>query len=322
MDKKLLFIDCDPGVDDAAALLLAAAAPEVRVIGLAAVAGNVPLERTLPNTLAIAAFAGMEDVPVYAGAPGPISGPAINAVHVHGEDGLRGHGLPPHAMTAQAETPWEALYREAETYPGQVTLLALGPLTNVAIALSQYPRLSGLLKEIVLMGGAAAVAGNVSPAAEFNILADPAAAEAVLRSGARIVICPLDVTQKSYLTPEELSQLERGSAQAQYFATVMGETVPWCQKGYGINGAILHDPAALLYVLQPELFTGKSCWAGVETQGQLSRGKLVCDAFSDAKKEPNCTLVYDVDRPAFGRAVLDIMAQAGPRPAHREGEAL
>lgn len=311
MDKKLLFIDCDPGVDDAAALLMAAAAPGVQILGLSAVAGNVPLERTLPNTLALAAFMGTEEVPVYAGASGPISGPAITAVHVHGEDGLRGHELPPHNLKAREETAWDALYREALAHPGEVTLLALGPLTNVAIAFTKHPRLPELLKEVVLMGGAAAVPGNVSPAAEFNILADPAAAEAVFRAGARVVVCPLDVTEKSYLTPKELEELAgQGSAQARYFATVMGETVPWCREGYGVNGAILHDPAALMYVLQPGLFTGKKCWIGVETQGQVSRGKTVCDAFSDAKKEPNCTLVYDVDRPAFGRAVLDIMARS------------
>lgn len=310
MDKKLLFIDCDPGIDDAAALLLAAAAPEAEIIGVSAVAGNVPLEHTLPNALALTAFTHLDAVPVYAGATRPLIGEVLTAAYVHGMDGLRGHTLPPHTRTACPEPAWTALHRAAAAYPGRVTLVAVGPLTSVATAFSLHPDLPGLLKQVVIMGGAAAVPGNASPAAEFNFLADPEAAEAVLRSGARLALCPLDATEKAYLTPEELETMAAlGSPQARFFAQVMGETVPWCRDNYGIHGATLHDPAALLYALHPELFTGKACWAGVETEAQLTRGKLFTDAFSDAKKDPNCTLLYDVDRPAFARTILDLMAR-------------
>ena len=185
--------------------------------------------------------------------------------------------------------------------------MALGPLTNVAIAFSKWRDLPTLLKKVVIMGGATHT-GNITPAAEFNFAADPEAAEMVLRSSADLHICPLDVTERSYISKEELAQLDsQGSPQARFFAAVMGDSVDHYKDDYGVEGAILHDPSAMLYALRPALFTAKRCWGAVETEGVYSRGRLVTDAFSDASENPTCTLVYDVDRPAFAQTILELM---------------
>ena len=248
MDKKLLFIDCDPGIDDAAAILLAGADPDAEVLGISAVAGNVPFRHTLANALSLSAFAEL-NAPVYAGADRPLRGEPLTAEFVHGANGLRGHTLPEHSLTA-----------------------------------------------------------DPTPAAEFNFAADPEAAEMVLRSAADLHICPLDVTERSYISKEELAQLDsQGSPQARFFAAVMGDSVDHYKDDYGVEGAILHDPSAMLYALRPALFTAKRCWGAVETEGVYSRGRLVTDAFSDASENPTCTLVYDVDRPAFAQTILELM---------------
>lgn len=306
MDKKLFFIDCDPGIDDAAAILLAGASPEVEVIGISAVAGNVPFQYTLANALALSAFAKL-NAPVYAGADRPLRGEPLTAEFVHGANGLRGHTLPDHNLTVDPTPAWDALYAAAKAYPHKVTLVALGPLTNVAIAFAKWRDLPELLERVVIMGGATHT-GNITPAAEFNFAADPEAAEMVLRSAADLYICPLDVTEKSYISKEELAQLDsQNSPQAKFFAAVMGDSVDHYKDDYGVEGAILHDPAAMLYALKPELFTAKRCWGAVETEGVYSRGRLVTDAFSDASENPTCTLIYNVDRPAFGQAILELM---------------
>ena len=159
------------------------------------------------------------------------------------------------------------------------------------------------------MGGATAF-GNTSPAAEFNFLADPEAAEAVLQSGAKITICPLDLSHKSYLTSEEIARLARlGTPQAAFTAAILDSTVEYCQKKFGVPGSIVYDPAALLFALRPELFTTESCWCAVETGGVCCRGKMVTDVFSDAQNPDNATLALEVDRPAFVQAFLELMGR-------------
>jgi len=310
MDKKLLFLDCDPGVDDAVAILLALADPQAEVVGIGAVGGNVPLARTLRNALDIAAFAGRADIPVFPGAEKPMMCELITAEDFHGVDGLGGVKLPESPAAPQGEMAWDALHRLAKAHPGQVTAVVTGPCTNLAIALTKWSDLPGLLKEVVLMGGASAF-GNTTPAAEFNFLADPEAAEAVFQAGAKVTVCPLDVTHKCYLTTEEIAAIDAlGSPQAQFAGHMIGDgRVEQCEKYFGVPGSIMHDPAAVLYALRPELFTAKTCWCGVETGGVHSRGKLVTDAFADAEKEANCQLCYDVDRPAFVAAMTELLAK-------------
>jgi inosine-uridine nucleoside N-ribohydrolase len=164
---------------------------------------------------------------------------------------------------------------------------------------------------VVIMGGATAF-GNTTPAAEFNFLADPEGAEAVLQSGAQVTLCPLDVTHRAYLTEEDLAAVAAlGSPQAKAAARLMAHSAALYQKTYRLPGAAMHDPCAMMAALRPQLFRSHHCWAGVETGGKVSRGRLVTDAFSDAKGEPNCTLITDLDRTAFVQSMLDILARYG-----------
>lgn len=205
MERRPVFIDCDPGIDDAVALMMAFQAAELDVRGISAVAGNVGLERTLGNALKIVELSGAA-APVYAGADRPMFGAPIAAEHFHGEDGLLGAELPAPVRMPEAGPAWEALRREAEAWGGALEVVATGPLTNLGIALSLYPELAGLVRCVTMMGGAAAF-GNTTPAAEFNVLADPEAAELVFRSGIPVVMCGLDVTHSTYITAREVEKL-------------------------------------------------------------------------------------------------------------------
>lgn len=308
MDKKLLFLDCDPGTDDAAAILLALGDPNVELLGISAVGGNVPLEITLRNALDLVAFAGRSDIPVYSGATHPLTGEAITAEEYHGANGLGGIEIPRSPVAVETEPAWDAIHRLAAAHPGELTLVLTGPCTNAAIAFFKWNDLPGLLKEVVIMGGASAF-GNHTAAAEFNFLADPEAAEAVLQSGANVTLCPLDVTHKAYITREELAALaDLGSPQAKFTADTLGSTVDSCKR-FGVPGAILHDPCAMLYALEPELFEKKHCWCAVETGGVHCRGRLITDAFADAQKDNNAHLVLEVDREVLIAKLMERMAR-------------
>lgn len=301
MERRPVFIDCDPGIDDAVALMMAFQAAELDVRGISAVAGNVGLERTLGNALKIVELSGAA-APVYAGADRPMFGAPIAAEHFHGEDGLLGAELPAPVRMPEAGPAWEALRREAEAWGGALEVVATGPLTNLGIALSLYPELAGLVRCVTMMGGAAAF-GNTTPAAEFNVLADPEAAELVFRSGIPVVMCGLDVTHKAYLTHADIDRIEAlGTPQASFAAATIRCGVEWHEK-FLVPGAPMHDPCAMLYALEPELFTSLHCWVGVECRGAITRGRTVTDAYSDAKRAPNTELVTDVDRAAFVEAM-------------------
>ena len=297
--RRPVIMDCDPGIDDAVALLLAARAPELELLAVTAVAGNVGLDKTSRNARRVRPLAGVE-VPVHAGAAGPMFGEAVTADEVHGADGLLGVPTPEPAFPLSEGAAWDVLWETALAHSGELEIVATGPLTNLGIALTKYPALPEHVKRIVLMGGATDF-GNTTPAAEYNIYADPEAADLVFRSGIPIVMCGLDVTHKAYFTQEEIDRLEAlGTPQAVFAARTMGFGVEWHQK-FLVPGAPMHDPCAMMYVLEPELFTGASCWVGVECQGKHTRGKTVTDAYSDAKSPhgPNVELITGVDREKF-----------------------
>ena len=297
--RRPVIMDCDPGIDDAVALLLAARAPELELLAVTAVAGNVGLDKTSRNARRVLTLAGTE-VPVHAGAAGPMFGEAVTADEVHGADGLLGVPTPEPAFPLSEGAAWDVLWETALAHSGELEIVATGPLTNLGIALTKYPALPEHVKRIVLMGGATDF-GNTTPAAEYNIYADPEAADLVFRSGIPIVMCGLDVTHKAYFTQAEIDRLEAlGTPQAVFAARTMGFGVEWHQK-FLVPGAPMHDPCAMMYALEPELFTGVRCWVGVECQGKLTRGRTVTDAYSDAKSPhgPNVELITGVDREKF-----------------------
>lgn len=310
MERRPVFIDCDPGIDDAVALMMAFQAAELDVRGISAVAGNVGLERTLGNALKIVELSGAA-APVYAGADRPMFGAPIAAEHFHGEDGLLGAELPAPVRMPEAGPAWEALRREAEAWGGALEVVATGPLTNLGIALSLYPELAGLVRCVTMMGGAAAF-GNTTPAAEFNVLADPEAAELVFRSGIPVVMCGLDVTHSTYITAREVEELAAlGSVQARLAAYFMGSGIEENARQFRTGGVPLHDPCAMMYAIDRSLFESKPCWIGVERHGKVTRGKTVTDAYSDAKRTANARLVTGSDREGFIRRMMELFVGYG-----------
>ena len=310
MERRPVFIDCDPGIDDAVALMMAFQAAELDVRGISAVAGNVGLERTLGNALKIVELSGAA-APVYAGADRPMFGAPIAAEHFHGEDGLLGAELPAPVRMPEAGPAWEALRREAEAWGGALEVVATGPLTNLGIALSLYPELAGLVRCVTMMGGAAAF-GNTTPAAEFNVLPDPEAAELVFRSGIPVVMCGLDVTHSTYITAREVEELAAlGSVQARLAAYFMGSGIEENARQFRTGGAPLHDPCAMMYAIDRSLFESKPCWIGVERHGKVTRGKTVTDAYSDAKRTANARLVTGSDREGFIRRMMELFVGYG-----------
>ena len=301
MNRFPVIIDCDPGVDDAVAILLAKQLPELDVRAITAVAGNVEAEKTYANAHKILHVANW-DVPVFMGAAKPLIGAQITATGIHGVD-VPGAVIPP----APQEAAWDAIYREAVAAKGELVLIAVGPLTNLAIAFGKYRALPELIKRIVIMGGAATL-GNTTPAAEFNIYADPEAAEMVFQSGVPVHMVGLDVTLKSYLTAAEVDEIGAfGSEQAKFFHSILQNVLAFSTK-LGLPGVSMHDPAAVLYAVEESLFTAEEAGVRVECKGRITRGKTVTDLYSDAQfPEKNAVVVTGVDRTAFVARVKELL---------------
>lgn len=300
-----VMIDCDPGIDDAIALLLGFAHDAWEIRGITTVAGNVGLSYTTRNALGILELIGAS-CPVHQGAEKPLCGPGIDAADVHGSDGLHGVALPPTKRRVSGEAAWDAIYRESVAAEGALEVITLGPLTNLAIAFAKYPDLPQRIKRMVIMGGSATV-GNVTPVAEFNILADVEAAHMVLNSRATLHICGLDVCHQAYLTTAELDAIGGfGTPQARFFRDVAQGGLNWAQT-HGIPGVPMYDPCTVLYAGYPHLFQSQPVWMGVERRGKITRGKTVTDLYSEVKLLPNATLVTEVERPAFVAQVAHLM---------------
>ena len=307
MDKIPVVIDCDPGVDDIAALLLARQCEGLDVKAVTTVAGNVPLEHTTKNALELLSFLSW-DIPVGRGAERPLTQRLETAEEFHGAGGMGGLTLPSTTKTPEPEPAWDLIHRLAKEHPGELEIIAVGPLTNIAIALAKYPELPGLISRIVVMGGAF-LSGNTTPAAEFNIYVDPQAARRVFTSGVPFYLCPLDLTHQGYITKEELDEIGGfGSAQAKFFRDVLMFGYYEMAAAYtGGKGVPLHDPVALLFAAEPGLFTWEECFIGVETQAQLTRGRTVTDCYSDKQLDNNGFLVQTVNRQGFIEHIKALM---------------
>ncbi len=296
-----IIIDTDPGQDDAAAIMLALGSPELEVLGITAVAGNVPLALTERNARIVCEMSGLTDIKVFAGAEAPLVQPLVTAEHVHGKTGLDGPELfnpsfplqDGHAVDFIVET----LLAEA---PGTVTLCPIGPLTNIALALQKEPSLAGRIQQIVLMGGGYFAQGNITPSAEFNIYVDPEAAAIVMACGAPIVMMPLDVTHKVMTTK---ARVERIRAIDNRAARAMAEMLEFYERfdeeKYGTDGGPLHDPTTIAWLLQPELFQGRKCNVEIETSSKLTRGATVVDWWGVTKRGENALVLGDVDADGF-----------------------
>ena len=300
MARKII-IDTDPGQDDAVAILLALASPELDVLGIVAVAGNVPLALTQKNARKICELAGRTDIKVYAGAAQPLSRALVTAEHVHGKTGLDGPHLPEPSMQLQAQNGVDFIIETImASKDGAVTLCPLGPLTNIALALAREPRIAPKVREIVLMGGGFFEGGNVTPAAEFNIYVDPDAAEAVFSSGIPIVMMPLDVTHKALTTRVRIERFRAlGTKAGTATAQLLDFFERFDEKKYGTDGGPLHDPNVIAYLLKPELYAGRHCNVEIETTSELSLGMTVVDWWGVSGRRPNALYIRDVDHHGF-----------------------
>ena len=306
MNRIPIILDCDTGVDDAIAIMLAAQVPKFNLRAVTTVAGNVTLDKTTANSLRILELID-SDFPVYAGAERPLVREPVTAGHVHGEDGLGGVELPLNRSVQSFLPAWDLIYQEACLCKGTLELIAVGPLTNLALAFIKYPDLAGLLKRIVVMGGSA-TSGNVTPAAEFNMYVDPEAAEIVFNSGVPVYMCGLDVTLESYYTFEDIEKIGNiGSKPARFFQEVLLSVYPVYEE-FGLPGVCLHDPLTVLYAEDNSYFETHHVGIHVETKGELTRGKTVTDLYSDKKMEKNAYIVTDVDREIFQARVYELMA--------------
>ena len=301
-----IWLDCDPGVDDAMALALLFALPEYDVKGVSAVAGNVELPKTFRNARDLAAFCGRKDVPVYAGADRPLFREPRTCTFIHGQNGLGDVDLPASDAPVEQTPAWDALYEAAKAAAGELTLVAIGPLTNVALALMKHGSLHKLLKRIVIMGGSASW-GNATPAAEANIFCDPEAASTVFQCGVPIVMCGLDMTLKTVMSPAELDDMGALNPTARFLRDAAQHGLSYSQA-HGIDGMALHDPTAVLYPLYPELFSGEEAGVAVETKGTITYGKTVTDLYSD-KQFPfrNALVLLDVDKAKLFETVRELL---------------
>ncbi len=312
MARKII-IDTDPGQDDAVAILLAFASPELDLVGITAVAGNVSLALTQKNARKICELAGRHDQEVYAGAVRPLMRTLVTAEYVHGKTGLDGPDLPEPVMPLQAQYGVDFIVETIMgSVDGEITLCALGPLTNIALALIREPRIAPKVREIILMGGGFFEGGNVTPAAEFNIYVDPEAAKAVFASGIPIVMHPLDVTHKA-LTSRV--RVERFRAMNTKVGTATAQLLDFFERfdeeKYGTDGGPLHDPNVIAYLLKPELYSGRLCNVEIETASELTLGMTVVDWWGATGRKPNALVLRDMDHEGFFDLLTERLATLG-----------
>jgi inosine-uridine nucleoside N-ribohydrolase len=302
-----VLIDCDPGHDDAIALLLALASPELEVLGITTVAGNQTLDKTTVNALKILEFAGRTEIPVAAGAPRPLVREPYVAAYVHGETGMDGPELPDPQTKPVDQHAVDFLAERIE--PG-VVLIPTGPLTNVGLLLARHPEVAERIARIVLMGGAIAE-GNVTPAAEFNIWADPEAAARVFTSGIDVTMVGLDVTHKALIRPADTQQLATTGRTGKLVADLFGFYQQFHSEQYGWDGSPVHDAVAVAHVIRDDLVTVADRGVIVDTGGELSRGRTYVDLWGRANWDPNAHVSVDIDAQGFIDFLVERLASLG-----------
>ncbi|GHD23977.1 nucleoside hydrolase [Nocardiopsis kunsanensis] len=306
-----VFVDCDPGIDDAVALAYLAARPEVEIAGIGAVFGNNAVEVTADNALRLLELYGRPDVPVAVGASRPLVQEPRLAPHVHGANGLGDVELPEPARKPVAESAPELLVRLARENPGGLDVLAVGPLTNLAVALGLEPKLPSLVRKLVVMGGAVSVPGNVGPHAEANIVNDPESAETVLGAGFDLDLIALDVTMETVASPEWLAELAGTPGEkARLTSAFLDFYAGFYSKLFGVRQCAMHDPLAAAVLVDPHLVTGAfEAPLRVETTGTLTRGMTVADRRPQPSRDDRrpARIVTSVAEAEFLRRMLDAL---------------
>jgi inosine-uridine nucleoside N-ribohydrolase len=310
VDALPAIVDCDPGLDDALALLLVLASPELELLGVTTVAGNQTVEKTTANALQVLELTGRENVPVARGADGPLVGELVVADDAHGESGLGGLVLPEPTAEPANEHAVDFLAERLLGADRPITLFALGPLTNVALLLALHPEVTRGIDRIVLMGGAIGE-GNMTASAEFNIWIDPEAAASVFESGLDVTMVGLDVTNRAVLTPEDAERLRAGGPVGAAAASMVDFYLGFYDAAYEHGGAPIHDAVAVAQVLRPEVVTTLPRRVDVELGG-LCRGRTVVDMRRRTiLPEPNARVAVDIDVQAFRDLLLERLISLG-----------
>ena len=312
MAPRKIIIDTDPGQDDAVAILLALAWPEdVTVLGVTAVAGNVPLPLTEKNARIVCELAGKPETLVFAGCDVPMKRKLVTAEHVHGKTGLDGPKMDDPTMPLQAQHGVDFIIETLRTHDaGTVTLCPLGPLTNIATAFEKAPDIVDKVQEIVLMGGAYFEVGNITPAAEFNIYVDPEAAKIVFASGIPIVVMPLDVTHHALTTHARVDAFSAlGTKVGDMVAAWTNFFERFDKEKYGSEGAPLHDPCVIAYLIQPDLFEGRHVNVEIETQSDLTLGMTVADWWRVTDRKPNAMFMGSLNADGFFALLTERLAR-------------
>lgn len=309
---RKIIIDTDPGQDDAFAILLALASPEeLQVLGITAVAGNVPLHYTEKNARIICELAGKPHVKVYAGCDRPLTRALVTAEHVHGKTGLDGPAMADPTMPLQSQHAVDFIIETLRSEAAHsVTLCPLGPLTNIAAAFLKAPDIAAKVQQIVLMGGGYFEQGNITPAAEFNIYVDPQAADIVFKSGAPIVVMPLDVTHKALTNRARVEAFRNLGTEVGRMAAEWADFFErFDMEKYGSEGAPLHDPCVIAYLLRPDLFKGRHINVMIETESELTMGATVADWWGVSGRPANALFMREIDTAGFFDLLINRLAR-------------
>ena len=308
-----LLIDCDPGVDDAIALLLAFASPELNLRGITTVGGNVPLVHTQTNARKICELAQVRNVPIFAGCSRPILRSLVTAEYVHGATGLGQVNLPEPTIELSPQHGVDFLIETLLASVKPMKIATLGPLTNLAIALVKSPQIIEKIRQVVMMGGAT-THGNVTPSAEFNIYCDPHAAQIVMTSGVPVVMMGLDVTHQAIATPNRLAKIRQiGDPIGTLVATLLEDYSHHDIQHYGFEGAPLHDPCVIAYLTNPTLFETRTCCVEVEIQSEMTIGRTIVDWYGVSDRAPNVEVVCAIDSDGFYALLCDRLTALNDR---------
>ena len=301
---RKIWIDCDTGTDDAVALLSALHwQKDFVILGFSAVSGNVLIDHTFPNTRNVVALGGGEKIPVYRGADKPLYREAVIADYIHGANGLNGAFIPDSLAQVETLEAWQAMAKMIEKYPNELNLIAVGPLTNIALLLQNRPDLAAKIQQILIMGGAIQ-GGNITPQAEFNIYVDPEAANIVFSSGVNVVMFGLDVTEKGYLNKEEfLLCYEANNAKGKLFAAMFSQQRQEFTEA-SLREKYFHDVNPILYLRHPEYYEGEDTAVRVVCEAGALLGKTV---IHPEIPHHNTKVIYRVKRHAFAQAIIDVI---------------
>ncbi len=312
MSRKII-IDTDPSPDDSVSFLMALGSPnELELLALTTVGGNVSLEQTTINTLKSLELVGRTEIPVYMGADRPLKRELITAQEVHGGNGFEGYDLPePTTKASEGFAPDRIVEIIMENEPNSITICAIAPLTNIALAMQKEPKIKQRLQEIVIMGGARSEGGNVTPAAEYNIYVDPEAADIVFTSGTAITLVPLDCTHKALSTDARLEKLRAvGTPHMEAFYHLLKFNRTYDSEKMNMDGGPLHDPTTIAYLLKPEIFKSKKVNVTISKDYELTRGMTVIDWWGKMELPINANVLYDLDSEAYYDLVIERLALA------------